>query len=743
MTLHPWWDNFGLAVSDPAELTPGLARDLASLVAGNAVAGVTLTGLRQSSEMNCSAVSIDVEVERPQDLDHPIRGVEPIATLFPFDGGQPSVLCLRDDFPDTPHQNWVPSGMPCALCIDDRPWDEARLTATGFDILRRIQIWLSKTARGELHDVAQPPEPLFFGSPLKLVIPSTALIDAQEPAELVGFVREDNPGVILTREAQASDGAPALLVLGFQAQPQGIARLRHAPRTIEALASELNRCGIRLYDELRCRLKTWAGLDDSSVRRLTTHLAIIVAFPVEGKQQRQTNDIRAFITLETVGEIGVSLGVLHANQSDMGDNRAYVVAIPAGPTTDRELKVEPAEIHFGLSRALAATVSGKDAPDLRRVIIVGAGSLGSQFSLNLAREGAFAWTVVDQDDLLPHNLVRHALLSEDIGAPKANALAFRIYALLNDPVAAIKCDVLRPPADVCSTLDAAFAEADIIFDASASVAVSRHLSDLSDADARRICVFFAPSGNSVVLLVENTDRTITLRDLEAQYFRIVLNDPHLAGHLDVEESGVRISGSCRALTNRISASNAALLSALAARGAVHGLGSDGAAVSIWTLTAEGEVQLVHREGSPVTRIQAAEWVVVYDNGIARELADLREGKLPRETGGVLLGIVDMAARSVHMVHALPEPEDSRGSETGFERGIVDLREQVSRAISATMHQVRYIGEWHSHPEGASSTPSATDLMQVKWLAQELKEEGMPGLIAVSAEGGSFSVGLSE
>ena len=742
MTLHPWWEGFGRDVSDLGELTTGLARELASVVAGDRVGGVALTGLRLSSERNCAGVSFDVEVERPQDLQYPIRGVEPIAVLLPLDGGQPSVLCLREDFPETPHQNWVPSGVPCALCIDDRPWSEARLTTTGFDILRRIQVWLSKTARGELHDVAQPPEPLFFGTPLRLVLPFAALVGAKDPVELVGFVRDDNQGLILTGEAQALDVAPALAVLGFQAQPQGITRLRHAPRTVEALASELTRCGICLYEELKCRLKTWAGLGESDVRRLTTRLAIIVAFPVKGERQRQVNEIRAFITLETVGEIGVALGVLHVNQSGVGDNRAYVAAIPAGPAIDKQLKVEPAEVHFGLGRDLAAMVSGKAAPDLRRATLVGAGSLGSQFSLNLAREGAFAWTVVDEDELLPHNLVRHALFADDIGAPKANALAYRLGTLLNEPVAAIRCNVLQPPEDMFSKLDAAFDDAEVIFDASASVAVSRHLCDLPDTDARRVCVFFTPSGNSVVLLVENAERTITLRDLEAQYFRIVLNGPNLSGHLDLEGAGVRISGSCRALTNRISASNAALLSALAARGAVHELRSDGAAVSIWTLTAEGEVQLVRRDAWPVTRVRAAEWTVVYDNGLTKEVADLRARKLPRETGGVLLGVVDMAARSVHMVHALPEPEDSRGSETEFQRGIVDLGEKVSRAISATMHQVRYIGEWHSHPEGTSAKPSAIDLVQVNWLGQELKEEGLPGLIAISADDGSFSVGLS-
>ena len=742
MTIHPWWEGFGREVSDPGELPRGVASELASLAAGNRVAGVTLTGLRLSSEPNWAGVSMDVEVERPQDLQHPIRGVEPIAVLFSFDGGQPSVLCLRDDFPETPHQNWVPSGMPCALCIDDRPWSEARLTVTGFDILRRIQLWLSRTARGELHDVAQPPEPLFFGSPLKLVLPPAALVGGNGPMELVGFVRDGNPGLILTREAQASFGAPALLVLAFRAQPQGMTRLRHAPRTIEALASELSRCGIQLYEELKSRLKAWAGLEETDVRRLTTRLAIIVAFPVQGERQQQANEVRAFITLETAGEIGVALGVLHANQSEVGDNRAYMIAITAGPIAGKELKVEPAEVHFELSRALAAIVSGKDAPDLRRATLVGAGSLGSQFALNLAREGAFFWKVIDEDELLPHNLVRHALFAEDVGAPKANALAYRLGTLLSEPVEAIKCDVLRPPADVRSELDAAFENASVIFDASASVAVSRHLCDLAGTDARRVCVFFAPSGNSVVLLVEDVERTITLRDLEAQYFRTVLNDPQLAGHLNVEGAGVRISGSCRALTNRISASNAALLSALAARGALHDLGLDGAALSIWTLTAKGEVQLLRRDGCPVTRVNMGEWTVVYDNGLTQEVADLRAEKLPRETGGVILGIVDMVARSLHMVHALPEPEDSRGNETEFERGIVDLFEEVSRASAATMYQARYIGEWHSHPEGTSSMPSPTDVKQVKWLGQELKEEGLPGLIAISAEDGGFSVGLS-
>lgn len=743
MTLHVWWDSFGEEVNDPDGLTPVLARELASLAVGGAIAGITVTGLRQSTEEGYAGVRMDVEVERPQDLAYPIRALEPIAALFPFDGGQPSVLALREDFPETPHQNWSPPDTPCALCIDDRPWTEARLTTTANDILQRVQVWLSRAARGELHDAAQPPDPLFFTSRRSLVVPAAVMSSITEPVELAGYLREDNPNLILTQVAHSEGGPSAFTVLAFQAEPQGMTRLRRAPRTLAALASELERCGIHLYDELKTRLKDWAGIGQPDIRRLSTHLALVVAFPIKEGQQLLVNDIRSFITMDTAGEVGVALGVLHRNDSEVGDKQAYVAAIPEVHPSAQDLLVEPAQVHFALNRELAAAVAGRVAPDRRRVVLVGAGSLGSQLSLNLAREGSLTWTVVDDDHLLPHNLVRHALFPDDVGAPKADALAQKLGSMLGESAIAIRCNLLSPEATTGEQLDAALSEADIIIDASASIAVSRHLSDLLEIQARRICAFFNPAGTSAVLLAENAGRSITLRDMEAQYYRIVSSDPRLSGHLDGQGPGVRYSGSCRALTNRISASNAALLSALAARGIAQVLETDEAAIFIWTLKMNGEVELVQQEGIPVTRKQIGNWTLAYDSELHHELTSLRGAKLPTETGGVLLGIADMSQRSIHVVRALPEPEDSRGTETGFERGIVNLPEQISQAAAATMYQIRYVGEWHSHPDGASAMPSSTDISQLNWLRQELKNEGLPGLMAIAAPDARLSFVLSD
>jgi hypothetical protein len=76
-------------------------------------------------------------------------------------------------------------------------------------------------------------------------------------------------------------------------------------------------------------------------------------------------------------------------------------------------------------------------------------------------------------------------------------------------------------------VDNALASADVIIDASASVAVSRHLSDLQTTKARRVGAFFNPAGTAVVVLTEAADRSVTLHDLEAQYCRLALTAPAL------------------------------------------------------------------------------------------------------------------------------------------------------------------------------------------------------------------------
>jgi len=135
-------------------------------------------------------------------------------------------------------------------------------------------------------------------------------------------------------------------------------------------------------------------------------------------------------------------------------------------------------------------------------------------------------------------------------------------------------------------------------------------------------------------------------------------------------------------------------------------------------------------------------MISYGDDVLGDLAGLRESKLPNETGGILLGIADMSRKSIHIAYALPQPLDSEGTKTGFERGVVGVLDEVNRVVESSMHQLRYVGEWHSHPRQPSAWPSVIDLSQLAWLDSELAIEGLPGLMAIAADDGNYSIILS-
>ena len=88
---------------------------------------------------------------------------------------------------------------------------------------------------------------------------------------------------------------------------------------------------------------------------------------------------------------------------------------------------------------------------------------------------------------------------------------------------------------------------------------------------------------------------------------------------------------------------------------------------------------------------------------------------------------------IDIVEAWPAPPDSKGSEAEFTRGTKGLRASVEQAIGRTLEQVRYVGEWHSHPRRARTTPSSIDLDQLGWLTATLSMDGCPGLLLIAGD----------
>jgi hypothetical protein len=168
MTMpHDWLKTWGEAI-EPDLLSGPFAVRFRNFLTNEAAGLASISGARRHERSEL--VILDVETNRPQRPAYPILHREPVAVVLSDGTFAPAVLALRPDFPDTPHQNWVPDGVPFSLCIDDRPWQEARPLYTPAELLHRIMKWFERAGRGGLHDLRQPLDPFFMRQGVHIVM---------------------------------------------------------------------------------------------------------------------------------------------------------------------------------------------------------------------------------------------------------------------------------------------------------------------------------------------------------------------------------------------------------------------------------------------------------------------------------------------------------------------------------------------------------------------------------------------
>ena len=153
--------------------------------------------------------------------------------------------------------------------------------------------------------------------------------------------------------------------------------------------------------------------------------------------------------------------------------------LPASGKASPKSRIELAKNRLGSDSAInwSATATnwhpedlqnrGQLTSDLRaaRVVLLGAGALGSALAEQLVRMGLQNLTLVDDDLLEPGNLVRHTLMISDLYQPKAKTLATRLNQL-NPSARVVGLITTVPTKD--AVLEAAIAGATLIIDATAS-----------------------------------------------------------------------------------------------------------------------------------------------------------------------------------------------------------------------------------------------------------------------------------
>ena len=734
--------NYAELVTDGNGLSDPHAGKLVKYVErhGDGVAGVVEIRRNNGGEL----VILDICTGSPQMPVHPIRRVERVGVLFEG-GSMPLMVMLRDDFPETEHQMLVPQGHPAAICIDDRPWLEANLGWTPAELITRVLSWFERAAVGELHDTRQPLDPVFALSRFDFVT-EQSVWDEEATEVLIAEQEHEHSPILRVKRLQDCDGTDTqgwpICVMTYRLPTQGNRRLRHMPVSLFELATILGENGIVLVDDLNDLLSALLT-NEGTGWLLNSLLAVMVEMPVRASPDdlQDGADLRAFVSEERVGEIGVALGIALKGDGEHRDGTVGYVKHIGGKVADasalKPLAIECAEVHLEFERDLAARLAGRNEPDSRHAVLIGAGALGSALTDCLAREGRFSWTIVDPDRMLPHNLARHIGLNDSIGDHKASVVADHINAVVaeREAIARALPNNLFAGGKPGRSISATMTASDLIVDATACIAAARKISD-HEATARRVSTFFNPSGEAAVLLAEPSDRALTLRDLEAQYYRLVLEAGSLSGHLDRSVETFAYTGGCRAISNRFPQSNVSVLAGLVAMKLGSAVDQPGAVLSVWTLASNGEVALDTAPPDPITRyLGKNDWKITTDSGLVRQILAMREERLPVETGGMLFGVVDVPSRSIYLVHAAAAPDDSIESIDGFERGVQGVEEYIDRIRRRTSGQVRYVGEWHSHPQGTNGHPSPRDIRQIDWLAAVMEMDSAPALMVIGTEEG--------
>ena len=692
---------------------------------------------------NCELVLLDIRTGRPQRSIYKINHVERIAVRFAAGDKMPLVYVLRANFPDTPHQQLPFEGVPRAICIDDRTWAEARLTWTPAELIERILNWFERAAHGSLHDARQPLDPLIFWSNLKFIISRCDLANA-EHLDLVGEHDQQYQDTLRVKhmEKLCSGSTPLepIALVAYKVVPEKMRRLTFAPINLGSLAKMLEARGIDLFDDLRTKFRNWLQQAEQQAWRINSRFAVIVEMPIIAPDDAERNgtDLRAFVSEEAAGDIAVALGVAERAPCGVGSSVGYVQRLSPSDndeTAVNAIAVQSAEIHYEFDRPLATLLCGRAEPDERNVVLVGAGAIGSHLAECLVREGRFRWTIIDEDRLLPHNLARHTARMTEVNKAKADLVANAVNSMIDSetPIAKALVANVMTEGEMRAETDEALNAADLIIDATASVQACRYLSD-HPSKAKRVGAFFNPAGNAGILLAEPDDRKLTLRDLEAQYFALVSVDRRLVDHLTPSENGFAYSGACRAITNFMPESNVMTLSGLLTGALGKAVDEHNAALQVFSLRGNGTVNVIAIKPSVMKRVNAGEWQITIDQALLECICSMRNRKLPNETGGVLTGVVDIPAKHIHLANAAPAPKDSIETPDEFVRGTCGVRNYLDDVSTRTRGQVRYVGEWHSHPPVSSARPSATDLNQIDWLSSLLEHDTLPALMMIVGEG---------
>lgn len=716
-----------------------IKRGLRQLAGHNAVVDVGIPVVRTSGAVS---VEVGIRVALPNawmaDGVSPngIRSIERVVFLFP--AAYPlraPIVTLRQDFDRTlAHVQPGDPGSPPEPCIIDGRPSELLQQRGLFGIVDQLALWLENAALGRLIDPEHGWEPVRRDSLDDVVVADAAhlrgLVTRQAGRaflrfDYLSFGRPDEEkstyGVIdsasmaLNAEAlkkllsesnlSGSDdtarGTSLSLIVWPGKMPSGVSVVAgdYLPETVTSIAALRERA--RLYG---CEEPLRSGVD--WLRQCAGKLSARWRWPIAIVLIAR----RPFHLIGTDSTLEICPYIVDIGAPEL---------LPDGDSTP----VRPAAHRDTVSVPLLRRLSGIDNAAASPIwALLGAGSLGSKIGLHLARSGSAPSWVIDRASLSPHNAARHALVPERgrlfrswLGG-KAKALANAIGGL-NQTVQACDMDVVSLLRDTVERRRVLPKKTSVLVNATASLVVREAIGGEAPGTLPLVVETMLYADGTVVLVtMEGADRNPNCLDLMAEAYALIGTHARLRPLIFGPESVSlqRIGEGCGSLTMAISDARISMMAAPVAeiirerlqqpkpapqgRILIGMIEKDGLSLS-WLQRDMMPTHVVSIDGPGNWTVRLGPRAHAF---ITEEVARWPDV----ETGGILMGRLSEAARSIHVVDVLPAPPDSRRSAGEFVLGTGGVRTAIRSYTDRAGGTLYCLGTWHSHL--AVSGPSGLD-----------------------------------
>lgn len=646
-------------------------------------------------------------LEIPDEPIYRICDEEEIAIIcHPEDINIPEVYALRKDFPtELPHSNAKPFTRPVSLCVSDVAFADIRPQFNAHDFLNSIRRWFSLNSINKLHEPNRPLE-VFFGF--------------QEVCCILNERSDNNPYIKYSKKTKFSSTLEFVernkathYLVGIPTEKIHANNFVRIPQTMGDLKDVQSTGHFSLTDSLL------AVLTKSIAGKATLPLLILIYVTQTSEDNKKTSQELFLIKTDCFPK-----DIVHKKK---------VLSKDAFEKWFHELSVEVVLLEFMISRCGNAINNGIENC-FNKVSVIGTGTLGSAVIDHWVRQGCSEEIyLIDCDILLPHNISRHTLATDKVMTSKVRSIKDSYHGILFQKINTIDRNFLTLSRNDKECL---FKGTELVMDFSTSIAVERKLAN-DERTFRRCTSFLNPKGDDVVLLIEDKNRIFRLDLLEMDYYRNLIVDERFAHHLVQTETVRTNTFSCRSESMILNYENVRVLSAIVSKQIRKYYTLGQAFLSIWHFDTEnGTVSSLPMTITNWHYEVLGDIQIYISDAVEKEIQVMAAASPDKETGGCLFGSYDRDHNCIYVYYRVSAPEDSIHSPVSFVRGFKGLTAEYERITKLTYHQVRYLGEWHSHPS-TPNTPSETDKKQFEELREEQQSQDLPFVQIIHGSNGLF------